>query len=168
MRRDAFENPFLFGQQHKDDIEDLIDIANLELLSFEEARSGIAMALDSEDPLKAYWGLIVCSTFDLEATEFEGQAVALCRHQDLLVRTRAAEFLGLTALGDPVPVILEAIYASDDGVEALLILNSLVLLMDGSHTYRFELDKEKLSPELMQDQEVKRRLDYIESRMASV
>jgi arylsulfatase A-like enzyme len=168
LRRDAFENPLLFGQQHKDEIEDLIDIANLELLSFEEARPEIAMALDSEDPVKAYWGLIVCSTFGLEATEFEGQAVALCRHQDLLVRTRAAEFLGLTALGDPVPIILEAIYASEDGVEALLILNSLVLLMDGSYTYRFELDKEKLSPELMQDQEVLRRLDYIESRMASV
>ena len=168
LRRDAFENPLLFGQQHKDEIEDLIDIANLELLSFEEARPGIATALDSEDPLKAYWGLIVCSTFGLEAAEFEGQAVALCRHEDLLVRTRAAEFLGLIALGDPVPVILEAIYASEDGVEALLILNSLVLLMDGSYTYRFELDREKLSPELMQDQEVLRRLDYIESRMASV
>ena len=168
LRRDAFENPLLFGQQHKDEIEDLIDIAGLELLSFEEARPGIAMALDSEDPLKAYWGLIVCSTFGLEAAEFEGQAVALCRHEDLLVRTRAAEFLGLTALGDPVPVILEAIYASEDGVEALLILNSLVLLMDGPNTYSFEMDMEKLSPELLQDQEVLRRLDYIESRMASV
>jgi len=86
----------------------------------------------------------------------------------LLLRTRAAEFLGLTALGDPVPVILEAIYASEDGVEALLIFNSLVLLMDGPYTYHFELDREKLSPELLQDQEVLRRLDYIESRMASV
>ena len=168
LRRDAFENPLLFGQQHKDEIEDLIDIANLELLSFEEAGPGIRQALDSDDPHKAYWGLIVCSTFGLEASEFEEQAVALCKHQDLLVRSRAAEFLGLTALGNPVPVILEAIYASEDGVEALLMLNSLVLLMDGSHSYRFDLDKEKLSPELMQDQEVKRRLDYIESRMASV
>jgi len=168
LRRDAFENPLLFGQQHKDEIEDFIDIANLELLSFEEARSGIALALTSEDPFKTYWGLIVCSTFGMEAVEFEAQAVALCSHPNLLVRTRAAEFLGLTALGNPVPVILEAIYASEDGVEALLILNSLVLLMDGSHNYRFELDKEKLSPELMQDQEVKRRLDYIESRMAPV
>ena len=83
----------------------------------------------------------------------------------MLVRTRAAEFLGLTAFGDPVPVILEAVYASEDGVEALLILNSLVLLMDGTHSYRFELDREKLSPELMQDQEVKRRLDYIASKL---
>ncbi len=38
---------------------------------------------------------------------------------------------GLNGLGDPVPVIEEALYASEDGVEALLILNSLVLLMDG-------------------------------------
>ena len=114
-----------------------------------------------------YWGLIVCSTFGLEAVEFEEQALALCKHQDLLVRTRAAEFLGLTALGDPVPVILEAIYASEDGVEALLILNSLVLLMDGPHAYSFELEQEMLSQEVREDQQVQRRLEYIASRMAS-
>ena len=55
---------------------------------------------------------------------------------DLLVRTRAAEFLGLSGLGDPVPVILDALYRSQDEVEALLILNSLVLLMDGPHGIR--------------------------------
>jgi len=104
----------------------------------------------------------------LEASEFEGQAVAFCRHQDLLVRTRAAEFLGLTALGDPVPVIQEALYASEDGVEVLLILNSLVLLMDGPRAYNFELEKDKLYPKVLQDQQVQRRLEYIASRMASV
>jgi len=165
LRRDAFENPLLFGQQHKDDIGDLIDIANLEILSFEDAHAGLATVLDSEDPVKMYWGLIVCSAFGLEAVEFEEQALALCRHQDLLVRTRAAEFLGLTALGDPVPVILEAIYASEDGVEALLILNSLVLLMDGPHAYSFELEQEKLSQEVREDQQVQRRLEYIAYRM---
>jgi len=165
LRRDAFENPVLFGIQHKDDIGKLIDIANLQLLPFEEARTGIELALQSEDPVKKYWGLIVCSTFGMEAVEFEAQAVALCNHPDLLVRTRAAEFLGLTALGDPVPVIREALYGSNDGVEALLILNSLVLLMDGPHAYSFVLDQKKLSPEVLQDQEVQRRLEYIISRM---
>jgi len=165
LRRDAFENPIQFGQQHKEDIGDLIDIADLQLLSFEEASSGILMALDSEDPLKIYWGLIVCSAFGLEADEFENKAVDLCVHQDLLVRTRAAEFLGLTALGDPVQPILETLYESEDGVEALLILNTLVLLMDGPNGYCFKLDNEKLSPEVMQDKQVQRRLEYITSRM---
>ena len=58
----------------------------------------------------------------------------LCSHEDLLVRTRAAEFLGLTGIEDPVPVITEALSKTEDGIEALLILNSLVLLMDGPHS----------------------------------
>ena len=165
LRRDAFGNPVQFGALHKADIGDLIDIANLELLPIEEARTGISLAMESEDPLKKYWGLIVCSTFGMKAAEFERQALALCNDQDLLVRTRAAEFLGLTALGDPVAVISEALYESEDGVEALLILNSLVLLMDSPHAYSFDIDQGRLSPAVRQDQQVQRRLDYIHSRM---
>jgi arylsulfatase A-like enzyme len=168
LRREAFEDPLLFGQEHRSDIGRFIDIANLELLPFEEARAGIAKALDSENPVEVYWALIVCSSFGMEAEEFEGKAMSLCRHPDLLVRTRAAEFLGLTALGDPVPPILEALYASEDGVEALLILNSLVLLMDGPHGYSFDLDHGMLSPEVLQDKQVQRRLEYIQAGMTPV
>jgi len=164
----AFDNPVQFGIQHQKDIGELIDIADLQLLPIEEAARGIHRALDSKDPVRNYWGLIVCSAFGNEAAEFIGKALALCKHQDLLVRTRAAEFLGLSAMGDPVPVLREALYESEDAVEALLILNSIVLLMDGPHAYLFELDPEQLSHEVNQDKQVLRRLDYIESRMASV
>jgi arylsulfatase A-like enzyme len=161
LRMDAFGNPVLFGEQHKMDIASLIDIANLELLPFEEAHDGIESALKAENPLEVYWGLIVCSSFGKEAAGFREQALELCVHENLLVRTRAAEFLGLTALGDPVPVITEALYASEDGVEALLILNSLVLLMDGPHAYSFVLDRGVLFPEVQEDLQVQRRLEYI-------
>ncbi|MDF1574894.1 MAG: sulfatase-like hydrolase/transferase [Bacteroidales bacterium] len=166
LRKHAFGNPVLFGEQHKADIGHLIDIANLELLPYEEARSGIIKALDSEDPFTKYWGLIVCSAFGSEAGEFRDRAGILCKDADLLVRTRAAEFLGLTGLGDPVPVILDALYGCCDGVEALLILNSLVLLRDGPYACHFELDEGKLSPLVLQDQQVQRRLGYIHSRPA--
>ena len=68
-------------------------------------------------------------------------------HEDLLVRTRAAEFLGLTGMMNPVPVLMKALEESEDGVEALLILNSVVLLMDGPG-YAFDLSKLKLDPEI--------------------
>jgi arylsulfatase A-like enzyme len=165
LRREAFDHPVQFGLQHKDEIDELVDIADLELLPFEEAREGILVALGSSDPVRVYWGLIVCSTFGAEATELEKQVVELLNDADLLVRTRAAEFLGLNNLKDPVPVILEALYESHDGVEALLILNSLVVLMDGPNACRFELDPDALSPEVSQDQQVQRRLEYIASRM---
>ncbi|MEA3462934.1 MAG: sulfatase [Bacteroidota bacterium] len=161
LRREAFENPVQFGQEHKEDIGRLIDIANLQLLPFDEARDGIEQALDSEDPVEIFWGLIVCSSFGQEALGFEAHAADLCKHGDLLVRTRAAEFLGICGKGDPVSVIQEALYESEDGVEALNILNSLVLLMDGPYAYIFELDHSKLHPAVSQDQQVQRRLEYI-------
>ena len=167
LRREAFADPVLFGTKHRADIGALIDLANLELLPFREAREGIRSALDADDPVKVYWGLIVCSSYGTEATEFEDRAVALCDHADLLVRTRAAEFLGLNGSGDPVPVIRETLYESKDGVEALLILNSLVGLMDGPFAYRFELNDAGLSPAVTGDPEVQRRLEYIHSRMGS-
>lgn len=165
LRKDAFANPVEFGRSHQATIAELVDIADLSLLPFHEAHPGIESALDSEDPLQNYWGLIVCSCFGEEAKGFTQRAIELCSNKNLLVRTRAAEFLGLTRLGDPVPVITEALYRSEDGVEALLILNSLVLLMDGPDEYQFDLDMRKLSPEISQDAEVQRRLSYISSRM---
>ena len=167
LRREAFANPVRFGAEHREDIGALIDLANLELLPYSEAREGILAALDADDPVKIYWGLIVCSAFGKEAAEFEDRAVILCHHSDLLVRTRAAEFLGLNGSGDPVPVIRETLYESKDGVEALLILNSLVGLMDGPFAYRFELNDAGLSPAVTGDPEVQRRLEYIHSRMGS-
>ena len=161
LRMEAFGNPVLFGELHKMDIASLIDIANLELLPFEEARDAIEFALNAEDPVKIYWGLIVCTSFGKEAAGFKKRIHDLCEHEDLLVRTRAAEFLGLTALGDSVPVLTEALYSSVDGVEALLILNSLVLLMDGPHAYSFVIDWSALSPEVQEDPQVQRRLEYI-------
>ncbi len=99
LRREAFGNPLEFGVKHNGEIGALVDIADLSLLPFEEAKAGIESALASDDPAKVYWGLIVCSCFGEEAAPFVDQARSLCDHGDLLVRTRAAEFLGLTGKG---------------------------------------------------------------------
>lgn len=163
--REAFEDPVGFGQKHQEEISSLIDVANLQLLSYEKAREGISSALTSEDPLSLYWGLIVCSAFGKEAGEFDEVAGDLCKHDDLLVRTRAAEFLGLSGLGDPVPVIISALNRCSHGVEALLILNSMVLLMDGPYSYDFPVNEGLLAIEVREHKEVQRRLEYIHARM---
>ncbi len=165
LREEAFENPVLFGQQHQEKIAELIDIADLSLHQFQESREALGAALTSEDPMKIYWGLIVCSCFAQEAEPFFGIAKQLCNHENLLVRTRAAEFLGLTGVEDPVPVITQALQQSGDGIEALLMLNTLVLLMDGPLNYEFSLSNEVLSKEVLDEPQVLRRLEYIYSRM---
>jgi hypothetical protein len=165
LRQEAFSNPVQFGRAHQQDISRLIDIADLSLLPYQEARRGINQALHSIDPVQLYWALIVCSCFGEEALEFEAEARKLFSHADLLVRTRAAEFLGLTGQADPVPVITGALKESGDGMEALLILNSLVLLMDGPFGYEFPIRDTDLRQEVREEAEVQRRLEYIRARM---
>jgi arylsulfatase A-like enzyme len=164
LRKEAFSNPVEFGRTHRQEISELIDLADLSLLPFEEARAGIDRALNSGDPTKLYWALIVCSCFGEEALEFSAEARKLFSHTDLLVRTRAAEFLGLLGKADPVPVIRKALQESEDGIEALLILNSLVGLMDGPMSYDFSLSDLELSQAVLDEAEVQRRLEYIYSR----
>jgi hypothetical protein len=51
---------------------------------------------------------------------------------DRLVRTRAAEFLGLTGAADPAPILFDILKDCEDPVEVNLILNTAVLLRDSA------------------------------------
>lgn len=120
-----------FGIEHKARIKKLVDIADLQLTPFPEARARIAKALRSPDATERYWGAITCSAFGKQALEFEGELKRLAAEDpDRLVRTRAAEFLGLTGAADPTPYIFAALAECDDPIEANLILNTAALLQD--------------------------------------
>lgn len=138
----ATDNPVAFGQKHKSEIAKLIDIADLSLKSFEEAKERIAAAFDSKTPWERYWGLIVCSTFGKQAAPFYEQAKKLAADDaEPLVRTRAAEFLGLTGQQDPRPVLTEVLNATEDHILANLILNTVVVLQDSKPGYKFDASK---------------------------
>ena len=142
---EGFDNPVAYGQAHKKQIARLVDVADLSLVSFEEARPGIRKALASEDPWQRYWGLIVCSSHGKAAEAFVPLARQLAESDAVvLVRVRAAEFLGLIGAADPRPAITDALLKSESPVEANLILNTVVLLQDGRPGYRFDLPRGKI------------------------
>ena len=122
-----------FGEKNKDQIAKLIDIADLQLAPFPEAKERIARALGSKVPMERYWGLITCATFGKQASSFYDQAKGLAASDSSrLVRCRAAEFLGLAGAADPVPALMDVLNQTTDPVEANLILNTVVLLRDGA------------------------------------
>jgi hypothetical protein len=157
----AFDNPVEFGKAHREYIAGLVDIADLSLLLYEQAKDGIGEALNSEDAWERYWGLIVCSSFGSDAAEFYDRARQLTLDQNLLVRTRAAEFLGLTGAEDPQEVLTGVLRETRDPVEANLVLNTVVLLRDGPHHYNFDIREDMFSPEVLEGEYVQRRLEYI-------
>ena len=164
----AADNPVAFGQEHKQEIARLIDIADLQLLSFENAQPNLERALGASDPWHRYWGLIVLSRFGKSGSPFFERAKQLAASdENLLVRTRAAEFLGLSAVQAPQAVIADCLSKSQSGVEAGLILNSVVLLRDGKPGYAFEISANDFSPAVLSNEAVTRRLDYLTNRPAA-
>ncbi len=156
----AYRAPVRFGQLHQQDIGALIEIADLSLSPFAAARVAVAAALESDDPWHRYWGLIVCSCFGRAAQEFAPLAQTLSWDDpNLLVRTRAAEFLGLIGAADPRSAILAALAESRSPVEVTLILNTVVLLQDGPPGYDFEITPQCLDASV-------REVDHVQFRLA--
>lgn len=122
-----------FGQNNKEQIAALIDIADLQLRAFPEAKGQIEKALNSKQPQERYWGLITCAAFGQQAGPFFEKAKKLAASDpDNLVRVRAAEFLGLTGVADPMPYIYDVLDGNTDPIEVNLILNSVTLLRDAA------------------------------------
>ncbi|MDD7986423.1 sulfatase [Lentisphaera marina] len=146
------------GIEKKDDIAELIDLANLQLSSFEEVQEDLLEALNSTTPWFRYWALINCSRFGKQAHAFVAKAKELAAHdEELLVRVRAAEFLAIIKAQDPAQVILDVLEKSTSETETLLTLNSLVLLRDG-HGYKFDVELEKIN---VKSYFTYRRIDYL-------
>lgn len=159
----AFDNPTAFGQKHQAAIGNLVDIADLSLIGFEKARPGIERALNGDDAWRRYWGLIVCSSYGRQAAPFVERARQIAAADaELMVRTRAAEFLGLIGAADPRPTLKDVLAKTEQGIEAGLILNTVVLLRDGKPGYDFDITPANLAS--LKDNKadsVKRRLEYL-------
>lgn len=158
----AFNNPVAFGRAHQDNISELIDVANLSLIDFAEARPDLEKALQSSDANMRYWALIACSTHGADASRLVTRVTEMAQSdENRLVRVRAAEFLALIGVADPAPVITQALKETASGIEAGLILNSVTLLRDGKPGYDFQVSPDLFSAGVRKNDTVARRLEYL-------
>lgn len=159
-------NNVAYGQQQKDRIQTLVEIADLQISPFPEAKARIKKALNSKDELERYWGLITCSAFGKQAAPFYAEAREMAASDESrLNRVRAAEFLALTGQADPEPVLVEVLNEVTDPIEANLILNTVVLLRDGRPGYDFDVSKVKDAAWHTDDKKMQAvwRVEYLES-----
>jgi hypothetical protein len=162
LSANAFEDPVNFGCAHGEEIARYVEIANLQLQGFDEAKDGILAALDADDPWQRYWGVIVSSTFGVTDDALVKRARAIASGDpELLNRVKAAEFLGLTAVEDPVEVMTAALSASKDAAEAVLIMNSIVLMQDGEPGYEFDIQRSMIDESIRDYVEVEKRMEYL-------
>lgn len=158
--KNAFENPVAFGKAHKADIKRYLSVANLALEDFNTAKSKISTFLNSNDPWERYWAINACTSFGKQAKMFCKEALKMSKNDNQFInKVKAAEFLGVIGKKNPVKVMTQALYETKDANEALLILNSIVVMQD-AFGYKFSFDKNKLKTASKEIQVV-RRLEYL-------
>lgn len=156
-------NPVQFGQMQKDEISRLLDIADLAVADTLSV-DAFTEALSSGNAMVRYWAVTTASAARLRSSNFP---IAGLDQSDpnLLVRTRAAEYLGLLTQYDPAPPLLNILRESRNAVEANEILNTIVMLRDGEHRHAIHVKREDVHESIRNSENVKRRLDYLTSKL---
>jgi hypothetical protein len=146
---------------HKENIQSYLETADLALLSFEQAGPLITQRLASPDPWQRYWALIVGSSFGKSAISLKKSILKISEtDNELINRVRAAECLAIMNVPDTENILVDALYKTTRNAEALLILNSVVLLRDG-YGKKFIIKSENIVPTVRENSEVQRRLQYL-------
>ncbi|MCC5906919.1 MAG: sulfatase [Balneolaceae bacterium] len=155
----AVKDPLSFSRQNTTRITQLLEVADLALLSFDEARVKLGSALESKDPWKQYWGLVVCSVFGEQAYEFKLHARNLVSDESLPVRVRAAELLGVLGGDDPMTVLYMAVNQANNQADVLLALNTMTYLRDH---LGYEINSVRITPSVKSDQ-IDWRLEHLKN-----
>ena len=139
----ALKNPTTFGQKNKEAIAELIAIADLNLAPFEKVEEKIKAALRDKNPWKRYWGLIVCSSFGIEAKGLVPLIQTILQiDKENLVRIRAAEYLMLNKISFDKKILKNLLANADSETEANLMLNTLSLIKEHEPNTKFNFSKE--------------------------
>ncbi len=156
----ALEDGVAFGRKHAQEIGELVDIADLSLISFPKAERQLSASMRSDNPWKRYWGCISATMHGESAKPLVPLAKKLLEDKNLMVRVRAAEFLGTTKAHDPMPTLLKVVNQSTSSQEVLLAFNAVVYLRDFCG-YAFDVSKVALK---VKAGESVRRIDYLSGK----
>ena len=153
----ALNDGVAFGQKHAKQLSRLSDLADTALRPFDEAQQTLVKALESKSALRRYWALKVCSNFGKKAKPLTLNAMPLLKDNNLMVRVRAAEFLGSINAIDPMPTLYSVVNNAKTEQSLMIAFNTIVYLRDQvGHKY----DPEKVTLKFKKG-EVYRRVQYL-------
>ena len=153
----ALNNGVAFGQKHAKQLNRLSDLADTALQPFNEAQQELAQALQSKGALRRYWALKVCSNFGDKAKPLAKAAMPLLKDKNLMVRVRAAEFLGGIKAIDPMPTLYGVLNNAETEQAIMIAFNTIVYLRD-QIGHKYDPTKVKLK---FNKGEVYRRIQYL-------
>ena len=159
------ENPIEFGKKNKELLVSLIEVANLNIFTFEEVRKKISDALNDNNPWIKYWGLIACTSFGMEAKENINKINTIFKdeNEENIVRIRAFEFLLLNNLKFDSSTMEVLINSQMNLMEATLIYNSLALNKTINPDFKIEVIKNVFPKKWFEKENnlMNRRINYL-------
>ena len=153
----ALNDGVAFGQKHAKQLSRLSDLADTALRPFDEAQQTLVKALESKSALHRYWALKVCSNFGKKAKPLTLNAMPLLKDNNLMVRVRAAEFLGSINAIDPMPTLYSLVNNAETEQALMIAFNTIVYLRD-QVGHKYDPEKVKLK---FKKGEVYRRVQYL-------
>ena len=153
----ALNDGVAFGREHSKQISRLSDLADTALRPFSEVKQALASSLQSKGALHRYWALKVCSNFGEKAKSLAIAAMPLLNDENLMVRVRAAEFLGSIKAVDPMPTLYGVVNNAETEQALMIAFNTIVYLRD-QVGHKYDPEKVKLK---FNKGEVYRRVQYL-------
>ena len=153
----ALNDGVAFGREHAKQISRLSDLADTALRPFSEVQQTLASSLQSKGALRRYWALKVCSNFGEKAKSLAIAAMPLLNDENLMVRVRAAEFLGSIKAVDPMPTLYGVVNNAETEQALMIAFNTIVYLRD-QVGHKYDPEKVKLK---FNKGEVYRRVQYL-------
>jgi len=135
----------------------LSDLADTALRPFDEVQQTLIKALQSQSALHRYWALKVCSNFGNKAKPLTLTTMPLLKDKNLMVRVRAAEFLGGIKAVDPMPTLYGVVNNAETEQTLMIAFNTIVYLRD-QVGHKYDPEKVKLK---FNKGEVYRRVQYL-------
>lgn len=157
LAKHAMPAPIEFGRQHRQEIGQLVDLADLALMPFEQVETPLRRALKSQNSMERYWAATCCAVFGKRASGLATEVRALLTDVEPTVRIRAAEFLGLTGSQNPQPILTRIVNETEDPIVATEALNAVVLFRD---FHQYPTRRSDFRPRC-QGADIERRLNYL-------
>ncbi|MEE2615561.1 MAG: sulfatase-like hydrolase/transferase [Verrucomicrobiota bacterium] len=153
----ALNDGVAFGRKNAKQLSRLSDLADTALRPFDEVQKTLVKALQSQSALHRYWALKVCSNFGKKAKPLTLNAMPLLKDNNLMVRVRAAEFLGSIKTIDPMPTLYSVVNNAETEQALMIAFNTIVYLRD-QVGHKYDPEKVKLK---FNKGEVYRRVQYL-------
>jgi hypothetical protein len=153
----ALNDGVAFGRKNAKQLSRLSDLADTALRPFDEVQKTLVKALQSQSALHRYWALKVCSNFGKKAKPLTLNAMPLLKDNNLMVRVRAAEFLGSIKTINPMPTLYSVVNNAETEQALMIAFNTIVYLRD-QVGHKYDPEKVKLK---FNKGEVYRRVQYL-------